>query len=549
MKYPKLRNGPSPVGESLVRALKKNGAPWLSAVTADGVVANKMGRSNSEVFQGGEDGIYCLGYENADDPTNYTIRGTRSFQRTFQSRGEWRGPPIDETQGSGYIGNRVFDVSIIPTGWGKGFNVETYSGSLSGIGMREAGYAAKIHLTRYGKSLKQTYSFPGTAVEYQTFFFTGTIGRSAASGYQPAMVIINRMAENDGARRDSYGVFQYSFDKFDTIHTVGFGFGEGWCHGAPHLVAYCASWLLIALPAYVYKKPAVQYPGVSYYNDNADPNLSVLLRFTPDGDFQQIGAGQLFGFARPDPFPIEEWGNSGLYEFHENGRTQYGVSSLQGRVLANGRVIVLSRAELYDWEFATNERLFPVEDPELQKRIAVFTGSDSDGFSRGSDIEMPFPCLPGGGVNVGPYVVFSIVRRVSDNPVGNTAILIFREDGAVHAIKDLPFDAHRVSPALFAINDSTLCVPAYGEVDGKSAYRIYKSEDLGDNWYPMTTISSTAPPPPETYQDQYENQYYYNSMQNYSVVSWLRKNDIPAPLEPGAPWLADERISKPWEQS
>ena len=65
----------------------------------------------------------------------------------------------------------------------------------------------------------------------------------------------------------------------------------------------------------------------------------------------------------------------------------------------------------------------------------------------------------------------------------------------------------------------------------------------------MTTISCTAPPPPETYQDQYENQYYHNSMQNYSVVSWLRKNDIPAPLEPGAPWLADERISKPWEQS
>lgn len=55
MKYPKLWNGASPVGEALVRALQRTDAPFLSSSTADGVAANKMG-GRSEVFQGGGEG-------------------------------------------------------------------------------------------------------------------------------------------------------------------------------------------------------------------------------------------------------------------------------------------------------------------------------------------------------------------------------------------------------------------------------------------------------------------------------------------------------------
>lgn len=55
MKYPKLWNGASPVGEALVRALQRANAPYLSSATADGVTANKMG-GRSEVFQVGGGG-------------------------------------------------------------------------------------------------------------------------------------------------------------------------------------------------------------------------------------------------------------------------------------------------------------------------------------------------------------------------------------------------------------------------------------------------------------------------------------------------------------
>lgn len=43
MKYPKLRNGPSPVGEAMVRALQQTDAPYLTSQTADGIIARKSG--------------------------------------------------------------------------------------------------------------------------------------------------------------------------------------------------------------------------------------------------------------------------------------------------------------------------------------------------------------------------------------------------------------------------------------------------------------------------------------------------------------------------
>lgn len=53
MKYPKLWNGPSPVGEALVRALQQTGSPFLSAATADGVYAGTMD-GKSEVKKTGQ---------------------------------------------------------------------------------------------------------------------------------------------------------------------------------------------------------------------------------------------------------------------------------------------------------------------------------------------------------------------------------------------------------------------------------------------------------------------------------------------------------------
>lgn len=59
MKYPKLWNGTSPLGEALVRSLQRVRSPFLSAKAGD-VHANKMG-GRSEVFQGDEQELFSSG--------------------------------------------------------------------------------------------------------------------------------------------------------------------------------------------------------------------------------------------------------------------------------------------------------------------------------------------------------------------------------------------------------------------------------------------------------------------------------------------------------
>ena len=60
MKYPKLWNGASPLGEALVRALNKSDVPFLSAY-AGGITASKSGNYR-EVRGGVESEFFSQGY-------------------------------------------------------------------------------------------------------------------------------------------------------------------------------------------------------------------------------------------------------------------------------------------------------------------------------------------------------------------------------------------------------------------------------------------------------------------------------------------------------
>ncbi|MDX9716282.1 MAG: hypothetical protein RBT67_02810 [Thauera sp.] len=80
MKYPKLWNGASAVGESLVRALQRNGCKHLSAQTADGVRANTQGRF-SEVKQGGEYRYFVYDIEVGRSPV---LRGSWDYRTPFR---------------------------------------------------------------------------------------------------------------------------------------------------------------------------------------------------------------------------------------------------------------------------------------------------------------------------------------------------------------------------------------------------------------------------------------------------------------------------------
>ena len=86
MKYPKLWNGASPLGEALVRSLQRVRSPFLSAKAGD-VHANKMG-GRSEVFQGGDIGLISAGATASDGLSKpYRIAAASQPRRPFTTAG------------------------------------------------------------------------------------------------------------------------------------------------------------------------------------------------------------------------------------------------------------------------------------------------------------------------------------------------------------------------------------------------------------------------------------------------------------------------------
>lgn len=78
MKYPKLWNGPSPVGEALVRALQRVRSPWLSS-RSGGTVSNTLG-GRSEVFHGNPPRYYA--YHNTPGGKG-VLRGSVDYRAPF----------------------------------------------------------------------------------------------------------------------------------------------------------------------------------------------------------------------------------------------------------------------------------------------------------------------------------------------------------------------------------------------------------------------------------------------------------------------------------
>ena len=116
MKYPKLWNGASAVGESLVRALQRNGCKHLSAETADGVRANTQGRF-SEVKQGGEYRYFVYDIEVGRSPV---LRGSWDYRTPFRVLSRHREDDVaqDWRMDTLTAGGRVFgmiDTGLAPT--------------------------------------------------------------------------------------------------------------------------------------------------------------------------------------------------------------------------------------------------------------------------------------------------------------------------------------------------------------------------------------------------------------------------------------------------
>lgn len=497
MKYPKLRNGPSPVGEALARHMNRLRAPWLTTIAGD-VVANKMG-ARSEVFQGAPDAIYSLGYERAAAPNDFSVRGTRSFFAPFVRVGSW------------YRGR--FDTpAFAPIGEGRGVVPVAVSPGV-----------AALYVSRYARTFRELVQFAYSEDPYSAYAWSlYTLGRSLHADHQNAFGVLGYVMYDVGGTFDSFGAWVFTKDNGETFDQTGFSYGPGWRHGAPSANRLDASTLLVTTPTYVTKDAAG-------FNDNFDPTLSFAVTIRGDGEWSVTDVGALLDFSYPSPAVLASFMREST-----NRMIWDDLAGLRGVRLSNGGSLFVANAYGYDRVFDPSG--FETPNPALSANLAIFTSAGTGAYARTGTLTLPNAFTVGRMLVVGDKPVIFLPPDLTLNPAGRSHLVVFTPTGMVEAVRELPFSPHLVSANLFALDESTIAVPAYGARQGVEGYRVFRSTDYGETWTPFTTISRSADPPP----------LGDNFLQNYGDVAWLRDGGRPASLSPGAPWQTDDRLPKPW---
>ena len=503
MKYPKLWNGPSAVGEGLVRALQRVRTPWLTTIAGD-VVANKQGKF-SEVFQGGEDGIYCLGWDDAAAKTAFTIRGTSAFTHAFIARGEWKGVSFSLP-------------NLRPIGNGKGATVALLPDQI-----------AQFYSSARGKKFKPLYSLSYASDPYSTFvlFFMG-LGRLPAEVGTYAFGSFSLGGQAVGGKLEMSSYFVYSKDNGNTYRALATTLGPGWYGGLPLAIPLSADKTLAFTPVYMKHYDEHDDAGEDFF-DNHDPYLSYMVLFDVATDsWSQIDGGDVLAFsypAAPTPGQFDTLNQQLVRE----------MSALAGGYTHAGGVFLVNCAYLYDRQFTAAGA--EIADETLYAKLAVFHGTEAGGFVRSATVQLPFPVATGNVERMEFAGEFGCLLLPPKSRDDRHVLVVFDRDGNHVATRTLPLPAWRVSQSLLAVDERTLCVPAYtvkGETEG---YYVLRSKDFGETWEPWTTITTKADRPSDS----------ANTLANYAVVSWLRKADLPAPLTPGSPWRSDSRRLKPWD--
>lgn len=501
MKFPKLWDGPNPVGEALNRALQRTGAPYQRASTAFGDTASSQGSYN-EVRGGTEEGIYCLGIE-ADSGGQYVIRGADAWSTPFLKKGLWDGSAFSLAN-LNYVGS------------GKAVVPRVVSPTVD-----------QLYTTRRGKLFRQSVAFS---------YSTDTYAYSRWS-----LMRAGRLADEEGrwvfgnthysvptADTSDYAVVLWTVDTGETWRSMSATYGPGWRHGLGKFHALSPGVALLSVPTYV-------TVAGGRYAANANAGLSFMMAVDlVEGVMAETDPGALFALSFPaDPVPVRNAVNSDMF------------AALHGtalcRLVDGAGVAALAHGWFYDREYSGSS--VTPGSIAFKNDVAVFLGGMGGGFARLGSIRFPWEVAP-------PVDRFFLlgdrpvaqIRPVAASPssFGQMALLVGTPDGLEWDIRPLPVPANRCG-IVQAMDAETLVASAYVEEEGAFAYRLIVSKDAGLTWENSTVISRKGVAPAEPAAGEAV------IMSNFSVVSYLRKGRLAAPLMPGAPWVGDDRKPKPWE--
>lgn len=553
MKRPKLWDGPSPVGEALERALQKLDVPFLSTSDGQGTtVRKKIGYSEITIEKHAAeqetDGWLCIGYEGERGTSTFVVRGSYDGKSRFRKRGSVNIEMWEPTRGR-YNPSRL----LYYLGFGK---ASTFRGTPGEFLITSTGRRAKLVETPW-----MSNDSMGAVGAYRIALGRTTILGDELGPRWITCFVGSRLYNVDDAVM-SYAVCFVTEKVGALAWPIEITLGAGWRHGNPNVTPVDAQTLLMVAPTYCVR------PSDPSFEEQRNPRLSFMVRIDKTG-VQQITPGAILDFAFPEATEIPSSSDSDFTFTSFN--IQY-ISAPIGQIrfarLSDGSVLAINRAWYYDRDYVYNETAMAWEEtPEStasRKKLAVFRGTEDGLFSRVGTISV----APGFGAILSvKYVGRFVVVRINgwlDEPwtyppdgAGPSHIALFaviEGGGLAYSIRTLPWPAHRCGD-ITVIDDRTLGITAYGEdEDGREGYYFWETKDsdeepLGTTWRVRAEISRTAPPPPAYDKRPTDGviDVARDVMENYFSVEFVRRGDRAAPVTPGALWMSNDSVQKPWE--
>lgn len=504
MKYPKLWDGASPVGEALVRALQRTGAPWLRASTADGVIAGKMARL-SEVKQGVDQG-----WVSAGDMSRYDLTGLQLNNRS------WR-----------------LDGGTDQTLLRKGVN-------------ERSALLVKV---------PQSNMVPETEVEYLGGGRTHCLrfnGEFYPDGTEATGIMDLSSAIIPGAKgRVEFEVFA----RDDPDFTAGAFANNLWHWGVCHNLysevqeisgAFYSAWRSD-------KTTHEQIlPPLSTETINPRQRRPMISRVSPN---------ELLGFTGgfTSPSSLDPYGSQIVYS-NDNGFTWF--YTLDGTVILTDRT-GYDAENPYVWQ--DNEQVFEVADrffaaPVEDSALLIVVGGGAYGDALGVSIRVyrwfGDNISLAGTFSLGGAQHMQIYRRGGHHQgwpfmqtaveATNTAHLVFVHPtgGSIHIIM-MPAPAHWVGFARALDEDTLQCVIyRIKDDDFAAGYYIHISKDFGETWTPYRRVELDETEPSVIFISSFQWNF---SLLAYRKAILPKVDGRPTYTYPGAPWIGDDRVTPPWE--
>lgn len=513
MKYPKRWNGPSPVGEALVRALERTGAPYLTAMTADGVTARKRGQFSDVLIDDPQPALFSLGDLgplDGSEPTYY-LSTARRVTGSYRKAGKWRG---------GAFG-AFATPSIVYTGGGFGVVPE-----------RVGDHTHALYKTRNGKTFTKLVEFSYFTDRYSSLIFYV----QGAGRVQGDWQLYVEMLGTTATAYQAWYVF--SNDRGKSWSRLTVGLGPGYRLGYPTSHPVRPGVIQSIIPVHTSGNEWWRTPPMT---EQTNPALSLVVTISDGMTSVEQGRGgdltEAFSTAFVGP---------GVHGF--NDLLGYWANTLSCTPLDTGDILWLANEQIYtavlsgDSITTTNRRLF------------AFRGPVGGPFNQIGTLELPgVDYVAGYSIVVGGTVLVLLASaRVSD--ATPPWLIELTPDGGTEVRRtELPWPRGFVGK-MQPIDENTIVVNVYDKVaDEYIVMRSERTEEVpfAAEWVKHATIRRPPEDPtnPETPWVPADRQPRPTDviLRRFASFSWVRQGALPAPLRPGQPWLGDDRITPPWE--